>query len=131
MLYAITRLSRDPEPINCERLSLQFTLTCGGPIAISSPPERLYQSLRIPAYQSFMGRRAISRNTVLMSGAIKFAASSINCLVRNMTISGAALDVTNPHSIPEHFNLIFKADGTHIPCHVIWREEERIGVAFD
>jgi hypothetical protein len=82
-------------------------------------------------YQSFMERRAIPRKPVLMSGVIKFAGSTINCLIRNMTISGAALDVTNPHDIPERFNLVFKADGTDIPCHVIWRREERIGVAFD
>jgi hypothetical protein len=78
-----------------------------------------------------MERRAIPRKPVLMSGAIEFAGSAINCLIRNMTISGAALDVTNPHDIPERFNLVFKADGTQIPCHVIWRQEERIGVAFD
>ena len=78
-----------------------------------------------------MERRAISRNPVLMSGAIKFAGGTINCLVRDMTISGAALDVTNPNDIPEHFSLVFKADSTQIPCHVIWRQEGRIGVAFD
>jgi len=48
-----------------------------------------------------------------------------------MSISGAALDVTNPNDIPERFDLVFKADGTRIPCHVIWRQEELIGVAFD
>ena len=82
-------------------------------------------------YQNFMERRAIPRNPVLMSGAIEFAGGAINCLIRNISISGAALDVTNPHDIPERFNLVFKADGTQIPCHVIWRQEERIGVAFD
>jgi PilZ domain len=78
-----------------------------------------------------MERRAIPRKPVLMSGAIQFAGGAINCLVRNMTISGAALDVADPHDIPERFNLVFKADGSHIPCHVVWRQEERIGVAFD
>jgi PilZ domain len=78
-----------------------------------------------------MESRASPRNTVLMSGAIEFAGSTINCLVSNISISGAALDVTNPHDIPERFNLVFKADGTYIPCHVIWRKEELIGVAFD
>jgi hypothetical protein len=78
-----------------------------------------------------MERRATPRNTVLMSGAIEFAGSTINCLIRNISISGAALDVTNPHDIPERFNLVFKTDDAHIPCHVIWRKEELIGVAFD
>ena len=78
-----------------------------------------------------MERRAIPRKPVLMSGAIQFAGDVINCLVRDMTIAGAALDVAEPHNIPERFNLIFKADGTLIPCHVIWRQGERIGVSFD
>src|ERR1700681_1778383 len=78
-----------------------------------------------------MERRAIPRTPVLMSGAIQFAGCLINCLVCDMTISGAALEVAEPHDIPERFNLVFKADGTHIPCHVVWRQEDRIGVAFD
>jgi hypothetical protein len=76
-----------------------------------------------------MERRAGPRKTVLMSGAIEFAGSTTNCLIRNISISGAALDVTNPLDIPERF--LFKTDGTHIPCHVIWRQAEQIGVAFD
>jgi hypothetical protein len=78
-----------------------------------------------------MERRAIPRKPVLMSGAIQFAGGAINCLVRDMSISGAALDVANPHDIPERFNLVFKADGTPIPCHVIRRQDEVVGVAFD
>jgi hypothetical protein len=78
-----------------------------------------------------MERRAIPRKPVLMSGAIQFAGSAINCLIRDMTISGAALDVADPRDIPERFNLVLKADETHIPCHVVWRQDERIGVAFD
>ena len=78
-----------------------------------------------------MQRRATPRKTVLMSGAIEFAGGTMNCLVRNISISGAALEFTNPLDIPERFDLVLKADGTHIPCHVIWRQAEQIGVAFD
>jgi hypothetical protein len=77
-----------------------------------------------------MERRANPRKPVLMSGAIQFAGSTIDCLISDISISGAALEVTNPHDIPERFNIVFK-DGTHIRCHLIWRQEERIGVAFD
>jgi hypothetical protein len=78
-----------------------------------------------------MERRAHLRKKVLMSGAIEFASSHINCLISDMSVSGAAIEVTNPNDIPEHFNLVFKANEAHIPCHVVWRQEERIGVAFD
>ena len=48
-----------------------------------------------------------------------------------VSVSGAAIEVSSPHDVPERFNLVFKADDTHIPCHVVWRQEDRIGVAFD
>ena len=66
-----------------------------------------------------------------MSGAIEFAGSVVNCLISNMSISGAALEIANPQEIPERFNLFFKADGTRIPCHVVWRQDNRMGVDFD
>jgi hypothetical protein len=78
-----------------------------------------------------MEKRAAPRKPVLMSGAIEFAGSVINCLISNISISGAAIEVTSPHDIPERFNLVFKADDTHIPCRVVWRQGEQIGVAFD
>jgi PilZ domain-containing protein len=90
-----------------------------------------YRSLKISRYQSIMERRAVPRNPVLMSGAIEFAGGTISCLIRNISISGASLDVTSPLDVPERFNLVFKADRTQIACHVIWRQEARIGVAFD
>jgi PilZ domain len=78
-----------------------------------------------------MEKRAAPRKPALMSGAIEFAGTVISCLISNISISGAAIEVTGAHDIPERFKLAFKADGTHIPCHVIWRKDERIGVAFD
>ena len=78
-----------------------------------------------------MERRANPRKLVFMSGAIQFADSTINCLICDISISGATLEITNPHDIPDRFNLVSKPDSTHTPCYVIWRDEERIGVAFD
>jgi hypothetical protein len=67
-----------------------------------------------------------------MSGAIELAGgSTIGCLISNMSILGAALEIPSSKEIPECFNLFFKTDGTRIPCRVVWRQDERIGVAFD
>jgi hypothetical protein len=78
-----------------------------------------------------MERRERLRKTVLMSGAIEFAGGTINCLISNISILGAAIEVNGTHDIPERFNLFFKTDDARIPCHVVWREKDRIGVAFD
>ena len=48
-----------------------------------------------------------------MSGAIQFDGGTINCLICDISISGATLEITNPHDIPDRFNLVSKPDSTH------------------
>jgi hypothetical protein len=48
-----------------------------------------------------------------------------------MSIAGAALEVLSSKDIPEHFTLALHADQQRIPCHIVWRNENRMGVAFD
>ena len=67
---------------------------------------------------------------MLKAGTIEFGGGAIDCTVRNLSDTGAALDVTSPVGIPEQFTLLIQADGTHLRCTVIWRKEKRIGVRF-
>jgi hypothetical protein len=76
-------------------------------------------------------RRDKARHRVLKAGTIEFGGGAIDCTVRNFSGAGAALDVTSPVGIPDHFTLFLQADGTHLPCQVVWRKEKRIGVKFD
>jgi hypothetical protein len=76
-------------------------------------------------------RRAAPRNRVLKAATIEFDGNAITCLIRDLSISGAALDVTSSVGIPKHFILVFRADAVHLRCHVVWFRENRIGVAFD
>jgi hypothetical protein len=76
-------------------------------------------------------RRDKSRHRVLKAGTIEFGGGGIDCTVRNYSEVGAALDVASPLGIPDHFTLFVQGDGTHLPCHVVWRKEKRIGVKFD
>jgi PilZ domain len=76
-------------------------------------------------------KRTFPRHRVLKAGTIEFGGGAIDCRVRNMSNVGAALEVASPMGIPDNFTLVFHADGLHLPCHIIWRREKRIGVAFD
>jgi hypothetical protein len=78
-----------------------------------------------------MERRSAPRRPVLMSGVIKFADVTVNCLICDMSISGAAIEVTNPQDIPERISVLFKGDDTPLSCCVVWRKADRIGVAFE
>lgn len=69
------------------------------------------------------------RHRVLKAGTIEFSSGGIDCTVRDRSTVGAALDATSPVGIPEHFMPV--ADGSHLPCFLIWRKENWIGVAFD
>jgi len=75
-------------------------------------------------------KRAVIRNNVLRAGTIQFDSGWINCMVRDSSNAGAMLHVTSSVGIPERFTLILSPDGRHLACHVAWRTEKRIGVAF-
>ncbi len=75
-------------------------------------------------------RRIRQRHRVLKAGTIEFGGGAIDCTLRNVSDGGAALEVTSPIGIPEHFTLVV-SDGKHMPCRVMWRKEKRIGVKFD
>ncbi len=75
-------------------------------------------------------RRNKARHRVLKAGTIEFGGGAIDCTVRNFSDTGAALDVTSPVGIPEHFTLVIPVDSKHLSCTVVWRKEKRIGVRF-
>jgi hypothetical protein len=73
--------------------------------------------------------RIATRHRVLKAGKIEFGGGAIDCTVRNISATGAALDVTSPLGIPAQFTLV--TEGNHLPCRVVWRKEKRIGVTFN
>ena len=52
-------------------------------------------------------------------------------MVRNLSVTGAAIEVPNQAGIPDSFLLVIPDDGLRLPCHIAWRTDYRIGVAFD
>jgi hypothetical protein len=75
--------------------------------------------------------RSAPRSRVLKAGTIAFGATTIACTVRNISASGAALEVITPLWFPDHFTLEIASERLRKPCHIVWRKEKRIGVAFD
>ncbi len=75
--------------------------------------------------------RTAQRHRVLKGGTISFNGAGISCIVRNLSDTGAALEVNSPVGIPPNFALVVDGDHVARPCHVVWRKEKRIGIAFD
>lgn len=62
--------------------------------------------------------------TFLHDGAV------IDCTVRNLSATGACLEVESFLGIPDVFDLVF-SDGTpRKRCAVVWRRNRRMGVKF-
>ncbi len=77
-------------------------------------------------------RRHHQRRRTLKAGQIVFNQrfSVITCTVRNLSDGGACIEVANSVGIPDDFDLTIEPEHVNRSCHVAWRSEHRIGVAF-
>jgi len=75
-------------------------------------------------------RRAVRRHKVLKGATISFDGNGVTCIVRNLSTSGATLELASSISPPSSFTLEIKADQFIRRCRRIWSRDKRIGVAF-
>lgn len=73
--------------------------------------------------------RRSRRKTVLKAATIEFE-GGIGCIVRNMSDTGAGIDVANPSSLPIEFDLRIEGDNVRRYCAIVWRGQKRVGVVF-
>ena len=76
-------------------------------------------------------KRASQRQRTFKGGSISFdRAAGIDCLVRNMSETGACLEIESPVGIPSDFTLVIKPEYLKRSCQVAWRSARKIGVRF-
>lgn len=76
-------------------------------------------------------KRIAPRNRVLKAGIISIAGGGgIDCTVRNMSSTGAAIEVESPIGVPDEFKLVIEADHFSRLCRISWRKGKRLGVKF-
>jgi len=85
----------------------------------------------MPYLGSMEGNRIAPRRRVLKAGSIQFGGGTIDCTVRNLSETGAALEVVTPLYIPDRFTLFVQTDQLKRACRVVWRKERRMGVTFE
>src|SRR5712671_2024901 len=111
-------------------LSRVFFRGSAGGISESPVYENLYKSSLLFVFMN--ESRAAHRHRVLKAGAIEFSGGgAISCAVKNLSASGAALEVVSALDIPDRLILCIPAEHFKRHCHVVWRNEKRIGVAFE
>ncbi len=75
--------------------------------------------------------RVAPRRRVLKAGQIQFGSQSLECVVRNISATGACIIPKSPFWFPDSFTLAVTSDGISRPCNVVWRNDGQVGVAFD
>jgi hypothetical protein len=76
-------------------------------------------------------RRAPRRRT-LKGATIVFAEGSftVKCLVKNLSDTGALLEMESTAEVPNQFRLVFEDRSADRRCDVAWRSVKRLGVRF-
>jgi hypothetical protein len=77
-------------------------------------------------------KRAFPRRRVLKQGTITFCGGGdIDCMVRNISMGGALVDIANPIALPRSFTLVVSTEHLMRDCHAVWSHDRRVGVAFE
>jgi PilZ domain-containing protein len=75
--------------------------------------------------------RIATRHRVHKGAKIEFGGVTVDCTVRNLSTTGALLELSSAVRIPAEFTLVVPSDALRLPCAVVWRTEYRMGVHFD
>ncbi len=76
-------------------------------------------------------RRSTPRSRVLKGAKVIIGQSSvIDCVVRNVTNTGARIRIPNTVDLPEVFDLTFDGGYSFRSCQVKWRSITETGVQF-
>lgn len=75
--------------------------------------------------------RRATRQKLRKAGTIHFPSFRMTCVVRDISKSGAALEVsTTTTDVPDSFALILEMESAEHACSVVWRKRNRLGVRF-
>lgn len=76
-------------------------------------------------------KRIAQRRRVLKAAFIVISekAPKLECTVRNLSDTGAAIQVSTTFGIPAHFDIFI--DGARLRCRSVWRTDTKIGVIFE
>lgn len=77
-------------------------------------------------------RRQGARDKVLYGGvaAVNGHGSTMDCVVRNISDTGACVEFDTAAKLPEEMNLTIARKGRSFLARLIWRQANKVGLAF-
>ena len=79
-----------------------------------------------------LDRRQTPRDKVLYGGVaqVNERGSTMDCVVRNISEGGACVEFDQAARLPEEMNLTIARKGRSFLARIIWRQANRVGLAF-
>ena len=72
-----------------------------------------------------------ARRRVLKTGSMEFPGQSLPCTVRNISETGAAIEVNSPLWFPDRFVLVIASGNFRRACRIVRRDERQLGIKFE
>lgn len=86
-----------------------------------------------PPGEEAVEKRPATRIRTIMNGRIIFnnRSATLDCLVRNLSETGAKLEVSGAVTVPDRFELDIPRKGERRRARIVWRREGEMGIAFE
>ena len=76
--------------------------------------------------------RNAPRHRISKAARIEFTGGRpIDCVVRDLSLTGAKIQVPTQVGVPKCFVLSIPGDGLRLQCRIAWRKEFQVGVEFE
>jgi hypothetical protein len=76
-------------------------------------------------------KRRAPRSVVLSQAKTLAGPSSLCCAIRDLSATGAKLQVGKDMWLPPHFNVMLSRANLVVAAKITWRSREYVGIAFD
>lgn len=79
-----------------------------------------------------LDRRQTRRDKVFYGGVAELdeRGSTVDCVVRNFSEHGACVEVEHPEKLPDEMKLTIASKGRSFLARLIWRQANKVGLAF-
>ena len=78
-------------------------------------------------------QKPMPRGRTFLAGKVisNYGQSTIDCIVRRISDTGAVIEVESVLGAPEHFHLLIPGEGEPQPCKRSWQSDKQIGLVFE
>jgi hypothetical protein len=75
-------------------------------------------------------KRKHPRTDINEPAYVSSGGSVMSCMVRNISLEGAAIEVENPAFVPPQFRLVMANGAAVHESRIVWIQQNRIGLSF-